>query len=212
MAFSLPKIYPITDRPLSKLTHLEQTKQLVKGGAKLIQLREKQLASSAFFESARETLAFARENGAKLLINDRVDIALMIKAEGVHLGQDDFPPREARRLLGENAIIGFSTHNVEQAIAAREFPIDYIAIGPVFETRTKIQAERAIGLEGVSKARMAIGSIPLVAIGGITLENMSGVFGAGADSIALISSLLADNTRIAEEMAVFGAAAGSLLK
>jgi thiamine-phosphate pyrophosphorylase len=207
MAFSLPKIYPITDRQISGLTHLEQTRQLIKGGARMIQLREKQHSSGEFFESAREAISFARENGTKVMINDRVDIALMVKADGVHLGQEDFPPREARRLLGKDAIIGFSSHNTEQAKAARDFPIDYIAIGPVFETKTKNQPERAIGLEGVSAARAAIGNFPLVAIGGITLENLASVFSAGADSVALISSLLAEGGRVAAKMSIFASAA-----
>src|SRR5262245_39155283 len=137
MSFSLPKFYPITDISITKLSHLEQVKRLVKGGAKFIQLRDKYSSPRDFYEAAKAVMDFVRETEVKIIINDRVDIALAVKADGVHLGQDDLPPVHAREILGASAIIGFSTHNVSQAIEAIQFPIDYLAIGPVFATTTK---------------------------------------------------------------------------
>src|SRR4028119_1452310 len=126
--FELPKIYPITDRRISLLPHVEQVEKLIAGGAQFIQLREKHLAPKDFYSEAEKVLAFARRRDVKIIINDRVDLALALKADGVHLGQDDLPPAEARKILSETAIIGFSTHSVEQAIDAIKFPVDYIAI------------------------------------------------------------------------------------
>ena len=137
MNLKLPQIYPITDTRLSGLSHAEQVKRLIDGGAKFIQLREKYLAPKDFYADAENALKIARENNVKIIINDRVDFALALKADGVHLGQDDLPPDKARKILGENAIIGFSTHNIKQAIEALKFPVDYIAIGPVFATDDK---------------------------------------------------------------------------
>jgi thiamine-phosphate pyrophosphorylase len=132
----------------------------------------------------------------QLIINDRVDLALAVGAHGVHLGQDDMPPDAARRLLGPNAIIGYSTHNIEQAIAAIKLPIDYLAIGPIFATTTKSDTAPVLGLEGSRAVREAIGRFPLVAIGGITHANAREVIQAGADSVAVISALLSDSGRI----------------
>ena len=137
MAFELPKLYPITDRRLSGLSHAEQVARLCEGGARLVQLREKHLSPREFYREAEDALRVARGRGAKLIINDRADIALALGADGVHLGQDDMPPEAARALLGEGAIIGFSTHGLEQSVAAARLPVDYVAIGPVFATSSK---------------------------------------------------------------------------
>jgi thiamine-phosphate pyrophosphorylase len=197
--FQLPKIYPITDRQISNLSHAEQVAALINGGATFIQLREKHSTPKDFYTAAEQTLAIAREKNATILINDRVDLALALKVDGVHLGQDDLPPAEARKILGEKAMIGFSTHTVEQAVAAIKFPIDYIAIGPVFETSTKENPDRVVGLEGLRLVRKAIGAFPLVAIGGITQQNARFVLEAGADSVAVISCLLNEPEKIAEK-------------
>ena len=190
MHSELPKLYPITDRRLSGLSHAEQVARLIEGGATFIQLREKHLSSREFYSEAEEALKVARARGAKLIVNDRTDIALALGADGVHLGQDDMPTRAARALLGERAVIGFSTHSVEQAIAAARLPVDYIAIGPVFETTSKERPDPQVGIEGLRRVREAVGSVTLVAIGGVTRENGPTVLGAGADSVALISALL----------------------
>jgi thiamine-phosphate pyrophosphorylase len=184
--FKLPRVYPITDTQLSGLTHVEQITMLVDGGATLMQVREKKASSLEFYEAAREACAIA---SVSLIINDRADIALTVRAAGVHLGQDDLPPEAARRLLGDDAIIGYSTHSLAQLAEAAKLPVDYIAFGPVFQTGTKSDSARVVGLEGVRAARNATDK-PLVAIGGITLEKARDVIDAGADSVAMISGLL----------------------
>ena len=143
-----------------------------------------------FYNEAKAALAVAKQRGVTLIINDRVDLALALQAGGVHLGQDDLPSDAARKLLGNDAIIGYSTHNVSQAIAAAALPIDYIAIGPIFETGTKANPDPVVGLDGLRAVRKAIGDIPLVAIGGITSVNAAAVIEAGADCVAVISALL----------------------
>ena len=198
MNFQLPKIYPITDVRLSGLSHAEQVKKLIDGGASVIQLREKYLAPKDFYDDAEKALKIARQKNVKIIINDRVDIALALRADGVHLGQDDLPPDNARKILGEKAIIGFSTHNVEQAVEALKFPVDYIAVGPVFATATKENADAVVGLEGVKNVRQTIGDFPLVAIGGIKSENFRAVLDAGADSVAIVSGIVSDAEKIAE--------------
>jgi thiamine-phosphate pyrophosphorylase len=203
MSFALPKIYPITDVSISQLSHAEQIRRLIAGGASMIQLREKNASPREFYEFAREAMALAAAKNVRIIINDRADVAFALKAAGVHLGQDDLPPRAARALLGKNAIIGFSTHSVEQAIEAAGLPVDYIAVGPVFATQTKQNPEPSIGLEGVETVRRAIGSFPLVAIGGITLENAPDVFRAGADSLAVIGDLLFEPDKITEKTGRF---------
>ncbi len=190
MELNLPRVYPITDRRISGLTHAEQVRALVEGGATFIQLREKQLSGRAFFEDAKEAVHIARVSGVKLLINDRVDLAMALGVDGVHLGQTDLPPAEARKLLGEDAIIGFSTHGVEQAREAVTMQIDYLAIGPIFATSTKSDHDPVVGLEGIRALRTIVGSLPLVAIGGIGEANLDSVLLAGADSAAMISGLL----------------------
>lgn len=195
--FTLPKIYPITDRAISTLSHSEQLKGLIDGGATLVQLREKSMSSLDFFIAATDCVEIARANAVTLIINDRVDIALAVGADGVHLGQDDLPPDEARKILGKDAIIGYSTHSVEQAILAIRFPIDYIAIGPIFATKTKLDHDEPVGLKGIETVRKAIGDLPLVAIGGIGINDIPEVLAAGADSVALISSLIAGLESIA---------------
>ena len=185
-----PKVYPITDVKLAGVSHADQVSLLADGGATFIQLREKNLPGSDFYREAKAALAIARQKGVALIINDRVDIALAIQAHGVHLGQDDLPPEAARKLLGNEAIIGYSTHNAAQAIAAATLPVDYIAVGPIFQTGTKANPDSVVGLDGLKAVRKAIGHRHLVAIGGITQENAAAVIDAGADSVALISALL----------------------
>ena len=200
MTFSLPKIYPITDVSITNLSHLEQTKRLVAGGAKIIQLREKTASSAEFYEAAQEVMLFARKRNVKIIINDRVDIALAVGADGVHLGQNDLPPDQARKILGEKAIIGFSTHNIEQALEAVKLPINYLAIGPIFATNTKENPDAIVGIEGLSKVREAVGDFPLVAIGGINFENARNILANGADSIAVISAILTPASHISENI------------
>jgi thiamine-phosphate pyrophosphorylase len=204
MSFSLPKIYPITDSLISGLSHAEQVEILAAGGASLIQLREKRASPIEFYREAIDAMSVARRLGVQIIINDRVDIAIAVKADGVHLGQDDLPPDRARRLLGEGRVIGFSTHVLKQALAADAAVIDYLAIGPIFQTSTKNNPDAVVGLETLTEVRRLV-STPLVAIGGITLQTVRSVIEAGADSVAVISDLLSagditDRTRRFIEM------------
>lgn len=196
----LPKIYPITDTKITKISHTEQVRRMIEGGAEIIQLREKYASPKDFYEDAKSALETARNNDVKIIINDRVDIALALKADGVHLGQDDLPPEHARRIMGEKAIIGFSTHNIEQAISAIKLPVDYLAIGPVFPTKIKENPDDIVGIEGIEKVREAVGNFPLVAIGGITPANFNEVLNSGADSAAIISALLSEPEKIVERI------------
>jgi thiamine-phosphate pyrophosphorylase len=188
MIVSLPRLYPITDTRLSGLSHTEQVERLAAAGATLIQLREKAASPREFYTDALSAVRAARRLGVRVIINDRVDIALAVNADGVHLGQDDLPVSKARLLLGGGAIIGYSTHSLKQAVEASSEPVDYIAIGPVFQTVTKENPDPVIGLEGVAEVRPRINK-PLVAIGGITLDRARSVIGAGTDSLAVISDL-----------------------
>jgi len=200
VTFKFPRVYPITDTRLSRLSHAEQVARLIDGGASLIQLRDKTSAPRDFLREAEAALTVARKNNVHLIINDRVDIALVLGADGVHLGQSDLPPEAARRLLKTGSIIGVSTHTLEQAQLASRMTVDYVAFGPIFETATKTDHEPIAGLEGLRSARAILGDLPLVAIGGITGENAGTVFGAGANSVAVISALLSDSAKISENM------------
>jgi len=183
--------YPITDRLLSGLSHPEQVAEFARRGMTLAQLREKDLSSAEFYREARQVMAFVRQRNIKIIINDRVDIALALGADGVHVGQDDLPVEAARRLLGNDVLIGLSTHNLDQAQRAARLPIDYLAIGPIFPTRTKDSTNPAVGLSGLAAVRSAVPNLPLVAIGGVKEANRRSVLAAGADAVALISDLWA---------------------
>ena len=203
MNFTLPKIYPITDVSLSGMSHAEQVERLIAGGAKFIQLREKHASPRDFFEAAKSAVEIARQHDVKIIINDRVDIARALGADGVHLGQVDLPPSAARQILGSEAIIGFSTHSVEQAIKAAAHGVNYIAIGPIFETTTKEKPDSVVGLDGLRKVKKSIDQIQLVAIGGIGLDDIRDVMAAGADSAALISAIVGDSETISVKTAQF---------
>ena len=206
----LPKLYAVTDSHLTNLSHAAQVSELIAGGARLIQLRDKHSSPREFYEDARKALNIARLAGAMLIINDRVDIALALGADGVHLGQDDLPPSSARRLADEKTsgrkfIIGYSTHNEAQAIAAANLPVDYIAVGPVFQTTSKDNPDPAIGIEGVRRVRAALDAmrVPLVAIGGIDVRHAKEVLKAGANSLAIIGALLSEGSNISERTSEF---------
>lgn len=172
---------------------IDLARAFLDGGARLIQLRAKQLSSAAFLDLADAAVGLAHSYRANVIVNDRADIALMSAAAGVHVGQDDLPPSAARRLLGNGALIGLSTHSVAQVERALREPISYVAVGPVFGTRSKDTGYEAVGLELVGGAARQAGELPVVAIGGITLENAGSVIEAGATSIAVISDLLVGN-------------------
>ena len=211
MSLDLPRVYPITDPQLSGLSHAQQVARLIEGGATLIQLRDKHAAPREFYREAAAALEIARDHHARLIINDRVDIALALKADGVHLGQTDMPPEAARRLLGPAAIIGFSTHNITQAKLATALPVDYLAFGPIFQTSTKENPDPVAGLLALEEVRTIKGPLPLVAIGGITITNALEVLTGGADAVAMIAGLIGDPIKIAENVSKMLALTSPLL-
>jgi thiamine-phosphate pyrophosphorylase len=159
-------------------------------------------------DDVSRSVEIAHRHGAILIVNDRVDIALMTGADGVHLGQDDLPPTAARQLLGEKAIIGFSTHNLTQAKSSlAEGVADYIAFGPIFATSTKVDHDPIVGLRQLAEIRRTVGDFPLVAIGGIGLKSVTDVIEAGADSAAMISEFHRPGETIAERLHQLTAAA-----
>ena len=199
MTISLPRIYPITDTAVSGLSHMEQVQRLIDGGATLIQLRDKHAAPKDFVREAEAAMTVARRNQVRIIINDRVDVAMAVDAAGVHLGQSDMPVEAARALLGGQRIIGFSTHNIAQVEGAATLSVDYVAFGPIFETHTKREHEPLVGLNRLRVVKELLAE-PLVAIGGITEENMRSALAMGADSVAVISDLLKEPSKIAEKL------------
>ena len=182
---------------LSGSTHAEQVAALIEGGATFIQIREKTAPSDEFYRAVLDCLETAKATGTRIIVNDRVDIALATGAHGVHLGQTDLPPFEARKLLGESSIIGISTHSIEQVRQALDLPVDYIAFGPVWPTSTKENPDPVVGLEMLSEVKRLAGGIPVVAIGGINESNLAATLAAGADSAAVISDLYRASSSIA---------------
>jgi thiamine-phosphate pyrophosphorylase len=181
----LPRLYAIADDSGSTPL-VEQVGLMLIGGARLIQLRAKQTSARELYDATLAALELARPFDARIIVNDRIDVALACGAHGVHLGQNDLPVQAARRLLGEGAILGLSTHSSLQA--AEPGPVDYVAIGPVFATKSKERPDPVVGVAGVAAAR-AVCRRPLVAIGGITLETSLRVIEAGADAVAVIGDL-----------------------
>jgi thiamine-phosphate diphosphorylase len=183
-----PRLYVILDRAAARGrdlgTLLEAT---LAGGCRLVQLREKEWPSGRLLPLAERLRERCQQAGATFIVNDRVDLALAVDADGVHLGQDDLPPAAARPLLRHGMILGLSTHSVEQARAAQAAGGDYVAVGSMFPTGTKPDFE-LVGPELVTKLRPEI-RVPLIAIGGITLDNVAQVVRAGADGVAVISAV-----------------------
>jgi thiamine-phosphate pyrophosphorylase len=172
-------------------TPADLIRAFIDGGATIIQLRAKQLSSGSFLDLCDAAVALAKPAGAQVVINDRGDLALLSGAHGVHVGQDDVAPLEARRQLGPAAIVGYSTHTVDQIGQVPAQALSYIAIGPVFATRTKDTGYDAVGLDLVRTASARSMGLPVVAIGGITLERAPAVMAAGASAVAVIGDLLA---------------------
>ena len=170
---------------------IDLARAFLNGGARVIQLRAKDLASGPFLGLAEHLVVLANGYSATVIVNDRVDVARLSRAHGVHVGQEDLPPSAAREQLGADAIVGFSTHTVAQLEDALREPVSYVAVGPVFGTSTKDTGYSAVGLELVAAASRTAGSTPLVAIGGVTLENAPAALAAGAASVAVITDLLA---------------------
>ncbi|HEY1910680.1 MAG TPA: thiamine phosphate synthase [Vicinamibacterales bacterium] len=160
------------------------------GGARFLQLRGKTLSGERFMALARAIAAAARERDALFVVNDRADLATLAGADGVHVGQEDLSVAAVRRIVGDTAIVGLSTHTPEQLDGALEEPVSYVALGPVFGTATKATGYDAVGLARVRQAATRAGRVPLVAIGGISLDTAESVLEAGAASVAVIGDLL----------------------
>ena len=193
----LPAVYPILDTALLgrlNLPLLDAAEALIEGGARILQLRHKDHWTREAYHAATELASFLRAAQVDLIINDRADIAKMLNA-GLHVGQDDLPPWDARAIVGDAAILGFSTHNEAQLRSAINEPsCTYLALGPIFATGSKQNPDPVVGLDELRRIRPLCDK-PLVAIGGITLEAAPDVWRAGADAIALISDLLQTPTK-----------------
>jgi thiamine-phosphate pyrophosphorylase len=198
----LPKLYAVVDAgcfapDLSLTTLTNFARELAAAGVTLIQYRNK-------FGNTREILSHARElkralpPEVTLFLNDRADLAIAAGFHGVHVGQDDLTPEAARLVVGPDMFVGTSTHNAKQLQMADAAPVDYLAIGPIFATKSKLNPDPIVGLEGLREIRK-LTSKPLVAIGGITRENCRSVLDAGADSVAVIADLLESPRRRASE-------------
>ena len=202
---SIPRLYPVVDASCfsSKQDLASFVEELAAGGCTVLQYRNKRGQAREMLEQAQELRERLRARvpapqALKLIMNDRADLCLAAEFDGVHLGQDDLSPESARRVIGPDLWLGISTHNPEQLQAAERTSADYLAIGPVFSTSSKEKPDPVVGLEGVRRARHLTRK-PLVAIGGITRGNAASVIEAGADSVAVISDLLPEPRKSAEE-------------
>ncbi|MBE0602432.1 MAG: thiamine phosphate synthase [Deltaproteobacteria bacterium] len=185
------RLYLITDRRLASGGDLlSAVERALSGGVRAVQLREKDLGGRELLELARKMRALTSRHGARLLINDRVDIALAAGADGVHLGGSSIPPQEARRLLGPGKLIGCSTHGAEQLEAAEAGGADFAVFGPVYFTPSKASYGPPLGVDALRRV-CASARIPVFALGGIGSRNINEVVAAGADGIAMISAILA---------------------
>ena len=183
--------YLVTDSGLSKNGILNDVEMAVEAGCKIVQYREKNKETKYLVEEAIEVKILCNDN-AFFLINDRVDVAMAVDADGVHIGQEDMPIEIARGLLGKDKIIGLTAHNVEEAVDAEKRGADYVGLSPIFVTSTKKDAGEACGTPMITEAKKHI-SIPVVAIGGITALNIEEVMKAGADSAVAISDVITLN-------------------
>ncbi len=183
-------VYLVTDTGMCPRENLlDVCEKAIDGGATLIQLREKDISSRAFFEEAAALKKLCESRNVPLLINDRADIALAADADGIHIGQSDIPIDAARRILGDDKIIGVSAGTVEEALEAEKSGADYLGVGAVFPTATKDDAEN-VGIDTLRKVRGAV-KIPIVGIGGINTENIEKLNGTGIDGVAVVSCIMA---------------------
>jgi len=189
MKLVFPRLYAIMDATLLRGSELAFAEVMVESGVELIQYRNKKSSSRSLFEVSRHLARFVSARGARYVVNDRADIAALVEAGGVHLGQEDLGVEEARAICGATRWVGISTHALEQVQQADKTSADYVAVGPIFATRTKENPEEVVGLDFIRRAR-DLTRKPLVAIGGITLERASEVFRSGADCVAVARDLL----------------------
>jgi thiamine-phosphate pyrophosphorylase len=182
----LPRLYAIADASFGDPVDLART--LFAAGVRLVQVRNKKASSRDLLDQVEQIIGIAPED-ARVIVNDRADIALIAGAAGVHLGQTDLPPASARKILGPDRLVGLSTHNAEQALEADKLPIDYLAVGPVFPTRSKENPDPVLGVAALKEICCRVRK-PVVAIGGIRLEDAAAVLDCGAASVAIIRDLL----------------------
>lgn len=186
-----PSLYVITDRTIGRDRPLEEiVAAAIRGGATMVQFREKAWPARRVIEAGRRVLTITRSAGVPLVVNDRADIAVALDADGVHVGQDDLPVPDARRLLGSHKIVGASAATVEEARQAQDEGADYVGVGSIFATASKPDAGEAIGPDALSRIKAAV-RIPVVAIGGITPSNAAEAIRAGADGVAVIAAVVA---------------------
>jgi len=178
----------ITRRGAPGRDHLDIARAALRGGARLIQLRDKEMSGRALLEAARRLADLAQGHGGVLIVNDRLDVALAAGADGVHLGEEDLPIAAARRVLGDEAIIGASVANAQQAAEAEAAGATYVSVGSVFPTGSKADAGEPIGLAAVREVKRKV-RLPVLAIGGISRDNVTEVIRAGADGVAVISAV-----------------------
>ena len=189
MNLVFPRLYAIIDPTLLAVSELALAEALAGSGVELIQYRSKTASSRQFFEVSRQLSALLGPRGVRLIVNDRPDIAILAGAGGVHVGQEDLGVEDARAICGKDRWVGVSTHTLEQVAEAERTSADYIAFGPIFPTATKKNPDPVVGTDLLRKVRQMTVK-PLVAIGGITLERAAEVYGAGADSLAVIRDLI----------------------
>ena len=183
------KLYLVTDRPLSLGRDIEEiVREAVEGGVTMVQLREKECPTGEFVALAKRLKALLAPLGVPLIINDRVDVALAVDADGVHIGQSDMPYEVARRLLGKEKIIGLSVENFRDLEVANTLDVDYVGISPVYGTPTKSDTAEPFGLEGLRRA-VAMSVHPTVAIGGMNAQTIGEVMAAGTDGVAVVSAI-----------------------
>ena len=184
-------VYLVTDRGLARgRSTFDIVTAATRGGATIVQLREKDLATRDFIAQAFSIQGFLKTRGIPLIINDRVDIAQAVAADGVHLGQTDMPLEMAKGILGDKMTIGISAESLEDAIAAEKGGADYLGVSPIYATPTKTDTAPALGLEGLRQIRKAVG-LPLVGIGGLNRDNAADVIRNGADGVAVVSAIVA---------------------
>jgi thiamine-phosphate pyrophosphorylase len=183
-------LYFVTDHALTGgRPQLEVIRGALEGGVRLVQFRDKESPDREFIREGREALALCRRHGALLLVNDRVEAAKAIGADGVHLGQDDMPPAEARRILGPEAVIGLSTHDREEVLAARDLPLDYVNIGPMFPTATKDHARYGtLGADRVLELSK-LSPFPFTTMGGIKKAHLRDLFSRGVRTVAMVTEI-----------------------
>lgn len=182
-------LYAIIDAPMAGKPHAEIARQLVDGGAKVIQLRDKTATFEELMDIGREVRRITRDAGVTFIVNDNPYLARELDADGVHIGQNDFPADIVREVMGDDKLIGLSTHSKQQAIAATSWPIDYIGVGPVYPTSTKQSDNIPVGTSLIRWVRKHI-PLPTVAIGGITTSTLPDALAAGATNAAMISELM----------------------